>query len=167
MNMVDCVLELVVYSNIKRRAVFNRMKPKSAVGITSRFMCNGERHLLFLDIDGGSSSSKSVFNYLYANKLCNYISVVKTMKGYHVICFNKFKFNDCIKHWRRLSTFIDPKWINLQIKLKRANYRSGAILRVSGKYGVKDIVPLLFIVFDDSDKCVNKLFYQYLLLVGK
>jgi hypothetical protein len=161
----ECSLNVVVYSNIKRRAVHKRMKPTTAVGITSKFMHNNkEYHLLFFDIDGGINHLRNVL--LYLNDKCRALAVVKTMKGYHVVCFNYFKWNECIKHWTRLRNVLDSKWINLQIKLKKANYRSGAILRTSGKYGMKDIEPLMAVLYD-SDPCINKLFTQYMLMVGE
>jgi hypothetical protein len=160
----ECSLSIVAYSNIKRRAVHKRMKPIGAVGITSRFTCSGrEYHLLFFDVDGGVNHLKNVL--LYLNNRCKALTIAKTMKGYHVICFNYFKWSDCIRHWKRLKNVIDSKWINLQVKLKKANCRSGAILRISGKYGVRDIVPVVAVVYD-SDPCINKLLTQYLLMVG-
>jgi hypothetical protein len=159
----ECSLNIVTYSNIKRRAVHERMKPVDAVGITSRFTYNdSEYHLLFLDIDGGVNHLRNVL--LYLNNKCKALTVAKTMKGYHVICFNYFTWNECIKHWKRLKNVIDSKWINLQVKLKKVNYRSGAILRVSGKYGKKDI-NLIMAVLYDSDPCISKLFAQYVLMV--
>jgi hypothetical protein len=141
------------------------MKPSSAVGITSRFIHDGkEYHLLFYDVDGSVNQLKNVL--LYLNNKCKALTVAKTMKGYHVVCFNYFKWNECIKHWKKLKNVIDDKWINLQIKLKKVNYRSGAILRVSGKYERRDISLMLAVVYD-SDFCINKLFTQYMLMVGK
>jgi hypothetical protein len=160
----ECSLSVVAYSNIRRRAVHNRAKPIDAVGITSRFTYSGEEyHLLFLDIDGGVNHLRNVISYL--NGKCRALAVAKTMKGFHVVCYNYFKWDECIKYWKRLKSVIDSKWINLQVKMKKANYRSGAILRISGKYGVRDIVLLSAVLYDD-DPCIAKLFTQYLLMVG-
>jgi hypothetical protein len=160
---MGCNLGIVTYSNIRRRAVHERIKPTTAVGITSRFVCNDrEYHLLFFDVDGGVNHLRNVLLYL-SNK-CKAITVARTMKGYHVICFNYFKWSECIKHWKKLKNTIDSKWINLQVKLKKANYRSGAILRTGGKYGKKDI-ELMMAVMYDNDPCMNKLFTEYLLMV--
>jgi hypothetical protein len=159
----ECSLSIVAYSNIRRRAVHNRMKPAGAVGITSRFIHDGkEYHLLFLDVDGGANHLRNVL--LYLDGRCRALTVVKTMKGFHVICYDHFTWSECIKHWKRLKSVIDSKWINLQVKLKKLNYRSGAILRVSGKYGVRDIKLLIAVVYDD-DPCIAKLFTQYILMV--
>jgi hypothetical protein len=161
----ECSLSIVAYSNIRRRAVHNRAKPVGAVGITSRFTYNGEEyHLLFFDVDAGINHLKNVL--LYLNNKCKALTVAKTIKGYHVICYDYFTWNECIGHWKKLKNVIDSKWINLQIKLKKANYRSGAILRISGKYGMRDITLLSAILYDD-DPCMAKLFVQYLLMVGK
>jgi hypothetical protein len=164
-SVSECSLGIVAYSNIRRRAVHNRIKPVSAVGITSRFICDGrEYHLLFFDVDGGVNHLRSVL--LYLNNKCRALTVAKTMKGYHVICFNYFTWSECIRHWKKLKSIIDSKWINLQVKLKRVNYRSGAILRTSGKYGVRDI-RLLVAVLYDGDPCIAKLFTQYILMVER
>jgi hypothetical protein len=161
----ECSLSVVAYSNIRRRATHNRTKPVDAVGVASRFTCSGgEYHLLFLDVDGGANHLRNVL--LYLNNKCKALAVARTMKGYHVVCFNYFTWNDCIKHWKKLKSAIDSKWINLQIKLKKANYRSGAILRISGKYGVRDIIPVIAVAYD-NDPCINKLLVQYLLMVGR
>jgi len=159
----ECSLNVVAYSNIKRRAAYNRVRPIAAVGVTSRFMYNNEEyHLLFLDVDGGVNHLENVL--LYLNGKCKALTVAKTMKGYHVICFNYFTWSECIRHWKRLKSTIDSKWINLQVKLKKANYRSGAILRTGGKYGVRDIKLMMAVVYD-SDPCMSKLLTQYLLMV--
>jgi hypothetical protein len=155
---------IVVYSNIRRRAVHERMKPMTAIGITSRFMySNTEYHLLFLDIDGDVNHLRNVL--LYLNNKCRALTITKTMKGFHVVCFNYFKWSECIKHWKKLRNTIDSKWINLQVKLKKANYRSGAILRTSGKYGRRDIKPIMAVIYDD-DPCIKKLLTEYLLMVN-
>jgi hypothetical protein len=160
---LDCNLGIVAYSNIRRRAVHERMKPTTAVGISSRFVCNNrEYHLLFLDVDGNYNHLRNVL--LYLNNKCRALTVTKTVKGYHVICFNYFKWSECIRHWKKLKNTIDSKWINLQIKLKKANHRSGAILRTSGKYNRKDIKLMMTVVYD-SDPCINKLLAEYLLMV--
>ena len=160
---MDCDLGIVTYSNIRRRATHNRVKPTTAVGITSRFIHDGEEyHLLLFDVDGGANHLRNVL--LYLNNKCKALTVAKTMKGYHVVCFNYFAWSECIRHWKKLKSTIDSKWINLQVKLKKANYRSGAILRTGGKYGVKDIELLMAVVYD-SDPCINKLFVEYLLMV--
>jgi hypothetical protein len=152
-----------VYSNIRRRAVHKRMKPTTAIGITSRFMCNNrEYHLLFLDIDGNVNHLRNAL--LYLNNKCKALTITKTTKGFHVICFNYFKWNECIRHWKKIKNTIDNKWINLQIKLKKVNYRSGAILRTSGKYGRRDIETIMAVIYDD-DPCINKLMAEYLLMV--
>lgn len=162
---MDCSIGIVAYSNIRRRATHERMKPMTAIGITSRFMCNNrEYHLLFFDIDGDVNHLRNVL--LYLNNKCKALTIAKTMKGYHVICFNYFKWSECIKHWKKIKNTIDGKWINLQVKLKKANYRSGAILRTSGKYGKKDIEPIMAVIYDD-DPCINKLLVEYLLMVNK
>jgi hypothetical protein len=161
----ECSLNIVTYSNIRRRATHNRVKPAGAVGITSRFTRNGEEyHLLFLDIDGGVNHLRSAL--LYLDGKCKALTVAKTMKGFHVVCFDYFKWSECIKHWKKLKSVIDSKWINLQVKLKKVNYRSGAILRTGGKYGVKDI-RLLVAVLYDGDPCIAKMFTQYLLMVER
>jgi hypothetical protein len=141
------------------------MKPMDAIGITSRFMCNNrEYHLLFCDIDAGVNHLRNVL--LYLNNKCKALTVARTMKGYHVICFNYFTWNECIKHWKRLKNVIDSKWINLQVKLKKVNYRSGAIIRISGKYARRDISLMLATIYD-NDSCIAKMFTQYLLMVGR
>jgi len=161
----ECSLGIVVYSNIKRRAVYGRMKPQQAVGITSRFIHGGrEYHLLFFDVDGGVNHLRNVL--LYLNNKCRALTVAKTMKGYHVVCFDYFTWNECIKHWKKLKNVIDSKWINLQIKLKKVNYRSGAILRTGGKYGKRDINLMMAVIYD-NDLCISKLFTQYVLMVRK
>ena len=161
----ECNLGIVMYSNIRRRAAYNRTRPTAATGITSRFIHGSkEYHLLFFDVDGGVNHLRNVLLYL-SNK-CKALTIAKTMKGYHVVCFNYFAWNECIKHWKKLKNVIDSKWINLQVKLKKMNHRSGAVLRVSGKYGRRDISLMMAVIYD-NDLCISKLFTQYVLMVRK
>jgi len=154
----DCSFRLVVYDRISRRACADREPPVGAVGITSEFKYNGKvYHVLFFDVDGKLAHLANVLQYVRKLK-CSYV-VVRTKKGYHVVCFGYFKWKEVQHHWRALKRTIDSKWINLQSK------RKYAILRIAGKYSERDIKVVGVNVVEKNDPCLNKLMLEYLMMV--
>ncbi|MEM2383203.1 MAG: hypothetical protein QW521_03435 [Desulfurococcaceae archaeon] len=151
---------LVVYKGIRRSATKDRVKPLTAVGVTSRL--NEKQYLLFFDLDDSTPESLHAVLDVIRKYVAVYCCVLisETSKGYHVIVVGRYPWRFQNKLWKLAESYLDRKWVNLQRK-RHKRMKCGAILRICGKYGYNDIRLLYEIPGNVCDEGLSSWVLRY------